>query len=83
MMIIFHHLNLRANNPITNKSWYCFVMQNTLCSHFAYNSSVHNERYPGLHDSVTAFVRRYIQKFPDWANNALRSNTKDYGGKTH
>jgi hypothetical protein len=35
-------------------------------------------------------VRGCIQKFPDWVDNeinnnkhSLRSNTKDYGGKTH
>jgi len=37
-------------------------------------------------------LRRCIQKFPDWVDNEinnntnkhlLRSNTKDYGGKTH
>jgi hypothetical protein len=39
-----------------------------------------------------AYVRGRIQKFPDWVDNeicaynnkhSLRSNTKDYGGKTH
>jgi hypothetical protein len=38
------------------------------------------------------YVRRCIQKFPDWVDNeinnsnykhSLRSNTKGYGGKTH
>jgi hypothetical protein len=37
-------------------------------------------------------LRRCIEKFPDWVGNemnncnnkhSLRSNTKDYGGKTH
>jgi hypothetical protein len=39
---------------------------------------------------VDVNVQEYIQKFPDWVDNeinnnkhSLRSNTKDYGGRTH
>jgi hypothetical protein len=43
-----------------------------------------------MHREATECLRRCIQKFPDWVDNeinnnkhSLRSNTKDYGGKTH
>jgi hypothetical protein len=49
-----------------------------------------SKRLNEVYDSL----RGYIQKFPDWVDNevnnnsnndkhSLRSNTKDYGGKTY
>jgi hypothetical protein len=43
---------------------------------------------PPRFNNILPYIRRCIQKFPDWVDNeknkhSLRSNTKGYGGETH